>query len=289
MKIILILLIVIVSACLILYLYCHFENAKFRITEYEIFSDKIDKEITMCVIADLHNYSYGQDNERLMLAIDLMKPDVVVSAGDMVEAGRFVNNTKQTICFLKALSEKYNFIYGIGNHEHSLFKADGCGKYARASKDFIDALKENELSVMRDEGADIADSNVRILSLDIDDKYYRKFKVNPINGDYIKEKLGKLDDSKLNILIGHDPYQLDGYAQYGADLVLSGHVHGGMICLPNGRGLISTLFTLFPKYYAGLYEKDNTLMIVSRGVGNHTVHVRINNRAELLKIKLKRA
>lgn len=291
LKIILIAAIIIVAILLVLYLYCHFENTRFNVTEYTITTDKISKDVTICVLSDLHNYVYGENNCRLMLAIDKIKPDIVVSSGDMVEAGRFVKGTDKTIDFLCDIKSKYPFFYGIGNHETMLYN-DGYKKYDKAKEAFIKAIEEKAHS-----GIDIApvknghmdlESNIRLLGLQIETKYFRKFKLSPISADYIEEKLGKIDKDKFNILIGHDPNQIDAYADYGADLVLSGHVHGGMIALPGGRGLVSTLFTLFPPYYAGIYKKANTQMIVSRGIGNHSVHVRINNRAEILKINIKK-
>lgn len=287
MRILLITLIVIVALSLILYLYCHFENSKFNITEFDIYSDKIKKDMTIAVIADLHNYEYGDDNSRLMLAFDMMKPDMIISAGDMVEAGQYAKGTKRTIAFLKRVSEKYPFFYGIGNHEHMLLERY-YKKYNKVSDELDEALLQNNIAIKRNEKEILQENNVSIASLEIEKKYYRKFKLNPIDGDYITNRIGEIDCSYFNIVVGHDPNQIKAYGEYGADLVLSGHVHGGMIALPNGRGLVSTLFTPFPPYYAGAYEEKNTTMIVSRGIGNHSVHIRINNRAELLKINLKR-
>ena len=98
--------------------------------------------------------------------------------------------------------------------------------------------------------------------------------------------MGEPEEGSYNILIGHNPDLLPSYSKWGADLVLSGHVHGGMIATPRGRGLISPRFVLFPRYYRGLYEMGKTKMILSGGLGNHSVHVRLFNRAELLVIRL---
>ena len=290
MKIILILLIIIVSFSLILYMYCHFENRKFRVTEYNIFTDKIEKDMTLCVISDLHNYSYGDDNSRLMLEIDKMKPDMVVSAGDMIEAGVCAKGSAKTVDFLAALQKKYPFFYGIGNHETMLYNEEP-HKYDKVRKEYFDAIKkyaENgvDIAPLRDDCLELLDYNINLISLDVETKYFRKFKLREFDKDYIEKKVGRINTERFNIMVGHDPHQIKAYAAAGADLVLSGHVHGGMIALPNGRGLVSTLFTPFPPYYAGIYRENNTVMIVSRGIGNHSVHVRINNRAEILKVNL---
>ena len=70
------------------------------------------------------------------------------------------------------------------------------------------------------------------------------------------------------------------------DFVLSGHAHGGQFRLPFVGGLIAPGQGLFPKYDAGLFTKENTTMIVSRGIGNSIFPFRFNNRPELVLIEL---
>ena len=76
------------------------------------------------------------------------------------------------------------------------------------------------------------------------------------------------------------------YFEAGMDLVLSGHAHGGQIRLPFVGGIIAPHQGCFPKYDGGLYEKDETNMIVSRGIGNSLFPVRFNNRPEVVLIPL---
>ena len=79
----------------------------------------------------------------------------------------------------------------------------------------------------------------------------------------------------------------DAYAGWGADLTLSGHIHGGIVRIPGIGGVISTSYRLvFPKYDGGYYEQNQKKMIVSRGLGSHTIPVRLFNPAELVVIDL---
>ena len=98
--------------------------------------------------------------------------------------------------------------------------------------------------------------------------------------------LGCADKDAFNLLIAHNPRYFKNYANWGADLVLSGHVHGGTVILPGGKPLIGTDFRLFPKYSGGLYEDGDARMIVSRGLGTHSIKVRINNKPELVVVKI---
>ena len=90
------------------------------------------------------------------------------------------------------------------------------------------------------------------------------------------------------ILIAHNPEYFEAYSEWGADLTVSGHIHGGIMRLPLLGGVISPRFTLFPKYSGGEYERDGHKMIVSCGLGTHSVHVRVFNPAELAVIDIKR-
>ena len=104
--------------------------------------------------------------------------------------------------------------------------------------------------------------------------------------EYLKETLGEHKEGVYQILLAHNPEYFEEYAAWGADLVLSGHVHGGIMRLPLLGGVISPKLVLFPKYDGGrFYEKDST-MILSRGLGMHTLPIRIFNPAELVVIHL---
>jgi predicted MPP superfamily phosphohydrolase len=88
-------------------------------------------------------------------------------------------------------------------------------------------------------------------------------------------------------LLAHNPKYFKSYAAWGADLTLSGHIHGGIVQIPFLGGAVSPQVEFFPKYDAGLFHENDKAMILSRGLGTHTINVRINNTAELVSIKLK--
>ena len=88
------------------------------------------------------------------------------------------------------------------------------------------------------------------------------------------------------ILLAHNPDYFPVYAEWGADLVLSGHVHGGMVILPVLGGVVSPMVRLFPKYYRGMYECRNKKMILTGGLGGHTLKFRVNNKPEICVIHL---
>ena len=79
------------------------------------------------------------------------------------------------------------------------------------------------------------------------------------------------------------------YSLLGADLVCSGHAHGGIIRLPFTDGLVSHDLDLFPSYTAGLYAENGSVLFVTRGLGNSGPSFRVFNRPEVAVVTLHRA
>jgi hypothetical protein len=86
--------------------------------------------------------------------------------------------------------------------------------------------------------------------------------------------------------MAHNPEYFEEYVTWGADLIFSGHVHGGMVRLPFLGGAVSPMIHFFPKYDKGLFENSNRYMILSGGLGNHTYKFRVNNLPEIVSVTL---
>ena len=108
-----------------------------------------------------------------------------------------------------------------------------------------------------------------------------------VNYDYINDRIGSINKNNYNILVAHNPTDADAYENYGFDLVLSGHIHGGIIILPKLGGVFSPEYRFFPKYYRGLYTLKKMKLIVSRGLGfSKRLPFRMFNPAEVVIINL---
>ena len=103
---------------------------------------------------------------------------------------------------------------------------------------------------------------------------------------YISKLVGSASKDKYQVLIAHNPQYFPEYADWGADLSLAGHVHGGIIRLPLLGGVVSPSIALFPKYDGGEFKIGSKRMILSRGLGTHTIHVRMFNPGEIDVIRL---
>ena len=88
------------------------------------------------------------------------------------------------------------------------------------------------------------------------------------------------------VLLSHRPELFDVYVDSQIDLVFSGHAHGGQFRVPFIGGLVAPNQGFFPEYDAGLFSKENTTMVVSRGVGNSIIPLRFNNRPEIVVVEL---
>ena len=270
------------------------ENHKFRITKYEIKSRKLPKSLDgyrIVMMSDLHGVSYGEDNERLIASVKELAPDAIILAGDMITGStRLTEEQSKVASLVKELSHIADCYYGIGNHEKKINADDepheiAWSKYKAAitaddTKGNVYLLENEDNAVVREGG------RIRIYGLDLDLKYYDKFSDISPDVDELNSLIGEADSNAFNILIAHNPFFFDSYMDWGADLALSGHVHGGLVRLPLLGGVISPKLRLFPKYDYGLYEKQGRRMIISNGLGSHSIKLRINNVPEVVLIHL---
>lgn len=264
------------------------ETRIFRVRKYTVHGSefsKNEKDVKIIVLADLHNRSYGKENKRLIEAIDRAEPDIIIAAGDLLVAkpGR---EFTVPLDLLAKLSERYPIYYGIGNHEYRLRIYPE--KYGTMYEDYMERIKAMGIHVLenRRETIMLGNTPVDIWGLEIDKKYYKRFHDEPMEQGYIESLIGRKDD-RYTILIAHNPCYFREYADWGADLVFAGHIHGGIARLPFIGGVASPQVRLFPEYDGGLFEKDRHKMILSRGLGTHTINIRFNNPAELVLVTLK--
>lgn len=258
------------------------DGNRFHVVKYNLTSNKIKKEHQYVVLSDLHNKSYGAKNEKLLKAIDTLEPEAILIAGDILTS-KPGKSYEVAINLLKELAEKYPIYYGMGNHETRLFLYPEV--YGDMGKNYEKELNAMQVELLRNERREAGD-HICITGLDLNRDYYKRFKKYPMDSSYLSKTLGEAETKTYEILLAHNPDYFEEYAAWGADLVLSGHVHGGMMRLPFFGGVVSPAVRLFPKYDGGLFRQGKSTMILSRGLGMHTIPIRIFNPGELVFIKL---
>lgn len=282
MKIILSIVIICALICLIS---CIIDTHRFVIREYTVTSPKVRKDIRFVLLADLHDKDYGDHNKKLIDAIDELHPDAILAAGDILN-GLSGHKNDHAYELIRDLSERYPLYYGLGNHEYRLKIYPKT--YGSMWDDYVSRLDQIGVHMMDNERIVLDDAGIDIAAVTVDRIYYRRFEQSRMTVDVMNDYVGHADTDRFQLLIAHNPEYFESYAAWGADLTVSGHVHGGIMRLPLIGGFISPRLFSFPKYSGGEYERDGHKMIVSCGLGTHTIHVRVFNPAELSVIDIKR-
>ena len=254
------------------------------ITEYKLSYDNLPKEFDgfkILQLSDLHSADFGNNNEILIKKIDSVKPDIVVFTGDMINRDDI--NFDVFFDFCKEISKKYKIYYIYGNHEMDL--------NANNAKILYDEMVKNNIKIINNKKITIkkGKSKINLYGLKYATKYYGKKDENSkyvLSEEDIVDYIKEANKDEFNIMLTHNPNYFDLYTNWGADLTLTGHIHGGMIRIPFIGGFFSPDRTFFPKYDSGIYEQNGKNMIVNRGIGGEK-GVRIFNNPEMVLITLK--
>lgn len=279
---------IVLIAAVILTIRAFYEYASLVRTDYEVETEKFPagKRLRLLVLSDLHDRVYGPENEKLLDLMKSCEPDAILLTGDILTASR-KKDPNQVFAFLAKSSKIAPVYYAPGNHERKIKEKKET--FGILYDVFRRNLKQNQICYLENEKTDL-DENVCLYGLDLDLKYFPKLPYKnkkPIyTAEEMEEDLGKMDPSRYNIILAHSPRYFNAYASSGADLVLSGHYHGGAVRIPKLGGVISPQFVFFPEYDKGVYKKENTEMIVSSGCGSHKVHLRLFNKPEVMVVDI---
>ena len=263
------------------------DTHNFVVRRYDVYSDKVESDYTFALLSDLHGYVYGNNNDRLIEAVVRENPDAVLCAGDMFTGHKIKGEIRYQAGFhvLTELAAKFPVYMANGNHEHKIktFTVEFGNLYSR----YRSGLQKAGVIVLENDSVDIQGTNIRITGLELKHDYFRKVIKLHMEKGYVDRTVGHSSKNKFQVLIAHNPQYFEEYADWGADLTVSGHVHGGIIRLPLLGGVISPAIALFPKYDGGKFTKDGKTMILSRGLGTHSIHVRMFNPGEVDIIRVR--
>ena len=246
------------------------------VSHYEIKSDKLNQKYNnykIMLLTDLHNRDI---TEKLVKIVNEENPNIIVMSGDMINEK--VDGFDNFFNLCEELKNKTVY-YVFGNHEENMSD--------EKQNEFIEKIKEKTNVILLNNDKVQLDDSFTIYGFSHQVKYYLASTKEKIDLNYIEERIGKIDINKFNLLISHDPLLYNLYSEYGFDMVLSGHLHGGIINIPFVGGLLSPDFTFFPKYYKGVNKIGNTNLVISRGLGyGYMIPIRVFNRGEVVIINL---
>lgn len=264
---------------------------RFKTVHYTIHSEKIKdaKGVRFAVIADYHGRELGKDNRDLLNEIDKYRPDGILIPGDMI-----VRNDPVTMdtakALLKRLVPEYPVYYALGNHEYKLYRSNPKeNELVWKYREYEKKLKAAGVCFLHNRSCRIeaGNSSLTVCGLEIPLIYYKKPFSPWLWEEEIRELAGDPSEDSFNILLAHSPKYGDSYFNWGADLILSGHYHGGIVRFGKHRGLLSPQLQPFPPFCCGDFHRKDQHMLVSAGAGEHTIPVRIHNPREILIVDLK--
>ncbi len=282
-------------------LFSYIENRNFKETFYSANSIKVDSNVRIIQISDLHCASYGKNNKDLLKRVEALKPDLIICTGDIVNSAKTDSN--YAIDLAKKLSEIAPSYYIYGNNEaESVFdvplnqtELDKKFGFDDSNRDetalleiedtFEEKLEKAGIKVLKNEMDTI---KVKTMMIDV----YGVLTSNPSSfwsysaksfSDYIHN-----NPDHIKITAVHEPYIFEEFQpEYWGDLMVCGHTHGGVAHVPVLGPLYTEEGGLLPegngKFVYGRYDAAGSPLIVSSGLTNSTL-LRINNQPELVVV-----
>ena len=254
-------------------------DCRLKVVSYEIENPKSEEPFRIVFISDLHSCSYGgKDMSKLIEEVRAQNPDAILFGGDMFDSRRMPDDNSVTL--MKTLGSEFPCYVAFGNHEVRHGKLDYYKEIAASCGVKVLDGTHTKMAISAISGTpDIYGFDDTIAYDDFSEQRA-----------HMEEVIGNCHFSEsFNVLLIHRPEHFEHYAELGFDLVLCGHAHGGQWRFPwMQNGIYAPGQGLFPKYSGGIFEKDGTTLIVSRGLARESSIVpRIFNRPELVVIDIK--
>ena len=252
------------------------------VTHFTVRSSKISEPFRIVLVSDLHEHQFGRDNEKLAEKIREQSPDLIIIDGDMINGDS--ENADTAVELVRALKEAAPVYYSFGNHEYSYMEA--------GHEDLTEELEAAGAVVLNYQSIDI---DVKGNPVRLGGLYEYGFETGMQSEEENERAIPYLeeyaDTDRYLIMCAHRPesfYPWDMADQWGIDLVLSGHLHGGQVIIPGVGGLYNSLDGFFPKFDYGQYKLGDSDMVITRGLGsNPKMLPRFNNPPEIAVVEVR--
>ena len=255
------------------------QNKLVKISKHTIKHKKIPTNFNgykIVQVSDIHCDKVGISDQLFLQKIKKLNPDIIVITGDILDSYR--NNTEVAYNILVQLSAITKCYFVTGNHEIRL---------PEELNKLVEILNKLGIKYLSNENIVIEKNNACINLVGIEDfNYFRNRDKIHYYAHHKKALTNNYNSETFNILLAHRPEKFSIYTEVGYELVFSGHAHGGQWNIPGLGRIFSPSQGFFPTYTSGIYEENNSKMIVSQGLGNSSFPFRINNKLELIEITL---
>jgi predicted MPP superfamily phosphohydrolase len=219
-------------------------------------------------VSDLHDATFGENQQRLVNKIQQTKPDLIVITGDIIDSNRY--NLQNSLNLIDQIVKIADVYYVTGNHE--------------VATNDVDRIKEElttrGVRVLANETLNLERGGEAISLTGIED---------PLMGEIASKMISDshVPSDAFTVLLAHRPEDFQAYVDAGIDVTFSGHAHGGQFRIPGMGGLVAPGQGYFPTYTAGIHEQGESKLVVSRGLGNSIIPIRLFNLPEIVVVTLK--
>lgn len=262
---------IVIVVIFIVLVFLFIQNKWIVVSQYSVVNERIPEDFDgfrVVQVSDFHNAKFGKNNMILVEKIIKLKPDIIVITGDLIDS----NDTDIPVAIelSKQLVQIAPTYYVTGNHENWLVRDD--------KQKLLEKLANTGVVNLKNEALDLKKNDSRICLIGLNDEN--------LSDETLTKITKNLDQDSYKILLAHEPQHFERYAKSSVDLVLSGHAHGGQFRFPIVGGLYAPDQGFQPKYSKGLYREGDSSMIVSAGLGNSVIKVRLLNHPDLVCVHL---
>lgn len=274
-KIFLIIAVTIMAISSFLYYEVYISYNKLTQSNYTIKNEKIDNDINIVIIADLHDNNLGENNQKLIDKINSISPDIVLVVGDMLN--EYSKDSNIVTNLMKQISQNYKVFYSLGNTEEDYIKL--------GTSDLLKELESSGITVLHNEYEDlkVGESTIRIGGM-------YDYAFGEINEDTYNFLCDFQNTDSYKVMMSHRPDSFifgDASEVWDIDLVVSGHTHGGQVRLPYLGGLYVGDQGWFPEYDKGLFDLNKIKIVITSGIGSSKQKIpRFNNIPEVVNLKI---
>ncbi|MGI2327986.1 metallophosphoesterase [Planococcus sp. YIM B11945] len=252
-------------------------NKWVQTTEYTIASPDLPEAFAgkkIVQVSDLHNATFGKGQSLLIKKVKAAKPDAIFLTGDLIDSNRY--DLQASLTLVDALVEMSEVYFVIGNHEVAVNKID----------EITEALEARGVKVLMNESVMWEQEGESLQIAGINDPL---LDTSTLEDEFIRESLVEADmGDAFTLLLSHRPEMFNVYVEEGVDVVFAGHAHGGQIRIPGIGGLIAPGQGWFPQMTEGVFRKDSTQLVLSRGLGNSGFPLRVFNLPEIVVVTLEK-
>lgn len=246
---------------------------RFRLRRFDLSIPSLPRALeglTIAHISDIHvgEWTHGRVLRDMVNATNNLRPDIIAVTGDTINFE--LSDLSNALDLIKKMESRYGTWMVEGNHD--LYENGREFEHRVKAAGIPLLLDESMLTTIR--GCPVQFFGIRWM----EGVGLHRDEVTALQ---VRGLMQQRQPEAFPIFLAHHPHSFDAAIEAGLPLTLTGHTHGGQLMLDNQLGVGPALF----RYWSGLYQRQNSQLIVSNGVGN-MFPIRVNAPAEIIHLTL---